>query len=443
MSETAPPAVLAPAAAPAPAAAAAPASEAAPAAPKMSGAQLKAQKKAEKAARREQSKAAEPSPGAPVANDKQSGGKQNKSKQDAPATSLASRPKKPAPTPVPAPKQPTGPVVPECFSHLPMAKKLTLPKADKDVHPAVLALGQQMAAFKLKDNVTRLEATLVAFKKVVEEYESPPGHVFSRHFLPHVLNPQIDYLAECRPMCFAMGNAIRMLKSKIAKLELDQSDEASKEQLCDAIDLFIQERILYAEDSIVSKAASMIADGETIFTYGHHKLVRKALKTARAQGRTFEVAVLDDPFERSGQELAKILRNDGMRVYYYPSLAGLSINLKRASKVLLGAEAMFANGSLYGPAGTCDIAISANDADVAVVALLETVNFDRDRVSADSLTYNEIDPERYSAESLRLLFDATKDKYITAVVTESEEGNATASTSAMLPVLRKMDERTL
>lgn len=244
-------------------------------------------------------------------------------------------------------------------------------------------------------------------------------------------------------MCFAMGNAIRMLKSKIAKLDLDQSDEASKEQLCDAIDLFIQERILYAEESIVSKAASMIADGETIFTYGHHKLVRKALKTARAQGRTFEVAVLDDPFERSGQELAKILRNDGIRVYYYPSLAGLSINLKRASKVLLGAEAMFANGSLYGPAGTCDIAISANDADVAVIALLETVNFDRDRVSADSLTYNEIDPERYSAESLRLLFDATKDKYITAVVTESEEGNATASTSAMLSVMRKMDERTL
>lgn len=244
-------------------------------------------------------------------------------------------------------------------------------------------------------------------------------------------------------MCFAMGNAIRMLKSKIAKLELDQSDETSKEQLCDAIDLFIQERILYAEDSIVSKAASMIADGETIFTFGHHRLVRKALKTARAQGRSFEVAILDDPYERSGQQLAKILRNDGIRVYYYPSLAGVSINLKRASKVMLGAEAMFANGSLYGPAGTCDIAISANDADVAVIALLETVNFDRDRVSADSLTYNEIDPERCSAESLRLLFDATKDKYITAVVTESEEGNATASTSAMLPVLRKMDERML
>jgi translation initiation factor eIF-2B subunit delta len=162
MSETAPPAAPAAVAAAAPA----PSSDATLAPAKLTGAQLKAQKKAEKAARREQSKAAEPSATAPATNEKQSGGKQHKSKQDAPATSLALRPKKPVPTPAPAPKEPAGPVVPEIFSHLPMAKKLALPKADKDVDPAVLALGQQMATFALKDNVTRLETTLVVFKKV-------------------------------------------------------------------------------------------------------------------------------------------------------------------------------------------------------------------------------------------------------------------------------------
>jgi translation initiation factor eIF-2B subunit delta len=133
---------------------------------------LKAKKKAEKAARREQAKVIEPSPAtthAPAAgNDKQGGGKQTKPKQDAPGTSAANRSKKPVPTPAPvaAPKQPTGPVVPESFSHLPMARKLPLSKADKDVHPAVLAIGQQMATFTLKDSVARLEATLMAFRKV-------------------------------------------------------------------------------------------------------------------------------------------------------------------------------------------------------------------------------------------------------------------------------------
>lgn len=242
-------------------------------------------------------------------------------------------------------------------------------------------------------------------------------------------------------MSFSMGNAIRMLKSRIAKLDLDQSDEDSREQLCQAIDLFIQERIFYAEDSIIAKATTMISDGDTILTYGHQRLVRKTLLAAKSAGSKFEVAIIDDPFERSGQELAKVLRSAGVRVYYYPSLAGLSINVRRASKIFLGAEAMFANGSLYGPAGTCDIAIAARDAEVPVIALLETVNFDRDRVSVDSLTYNEIDPDHNTAESLRLLFDTTRDKYVSIVVTESEDGNAAGSTTAILPVLRKMDER--
>lgn len=244
-------------------------------------------------------------------------------------------------------------------------------------------------------------------------------------------------------MCFSMGNAIRMVKAKIAKLELDQSDDDSRESLSSAIDLFVQERILYAEEAITTKAASLIQDGESILTYGNQRLVRLALREALALGREFEVAIVDDPFEKSGQDLAKVLRSHGVRVYYYPSLAGISFNVKRASRVFLGAEAMFANGSLYGIAGTADIAIAARDAGVPVIALLETVNCDRDRVSVDSLTYNEIDPEHSTAESFRLLFDVTREKYISAVVTESEEANASGSTSSILPVLRKLDERVL
>lgn len=244
-------------------------------------------------------------------------------------------------------------------------------------------------------------------------------------------------------MCFSMGNAIRMLKARIAKLvESNPSDEESKESLCQAIEQFIQERVLYAEDAIPSKAASLIEDGETILTYGNMRLVRMALRRAWAAGRNFEVAVVDDPLDRSGQDLAKTLRNDGIRVHYYPSLSGISIHVRRVSKVFLGAEAMFANGALYAPAGTSDIAVAAKDVDVPVIALLETVNCDRERVSIDSLTYNEIDPDQCTTDSFRLLFDTTKDKYISMVVTESEEANASGSTSAILSVLKKLDERT-
>lgn len=123
------------------------------AAPALTPAQKKAQAKAEKAARRGQVVAAKvvpPTPNAPAAKAPKK-------------TALAAG----GPTPVPAAAQKAkGPKIPDMYSHLSTAKKLPLSKADKDVHPAVLAIGQQMANFKLKDNSVRLEAMLVAFMKV-------------------------------------------------------------------------------------------------------------------------------------------------------------------------------------------------------------------------------------------------------------------------------------
>jgi translation initiation factor eIF-2B subunit delta len=47
-----------------------------------------------------------------------------------------------------------------------MARRVAITQADKDVNPVVLALGQQMSTFAISDSITRLESTLLAFKKV-------------------------------------------------------------------------------------------------------------------------------------------------------------------------------------------------------------------------------------------------------------------------------------
>lgn len=174
MSETVPPAPSAAASAAAPSTAPAAPQDAGP---KLTPAQLKAQKKAEKAARRGQVVAAKnvaEAAESPASNESNKGTPKPKTQKhdtattSSPATN-ARGPKKAGPAPVQAPQpppKPKGPEVPEAFSYLTMAKKLPLSKADKDVHPAVLAIGQQMANFTLKDNLARLEAMLVAFQKV-------------------------------------------------------------------------------------------------------------------------------------------------------------------------------------------------------------------------------------------------------------------------------------
>ncbi|KAL6879241.1 hypothetical protein J3F83DRAFT_293835 [Trichoderma novae-zelandiae] len=404
---------------------------------KLSNAELKKRAKEEKAARRAAAKVSQPQPpaGAPGQADGAKGGKP-KPKQDGPQAGSqhgkAAAPRSAAP--IPAPKE-AKPSVPECFSHLAMAKGANLTQADKDVHPAVLLLGQQMSTMAISDSTTRLEATLLAFKKVIDSYTTPHGTTFSRHFTSHVLNPQIVYLTACRPMCFSMGNAIRWLKLQISKIDIDMADSDAKKLLCEAIDSFIHERITLADVVIVSTAADMIAQDDVILTYAHHHLVERALLRAKAGGKRFRVILVDDPFERVGLAHAKKLAAAGVPVTYAPDFGALRTNLQQATTVLVAAEGMFSNGAMYARAGTCDVATAAFDLGMRVTSLCETINF-TERVSIDSLTYNEIDPERNTDEEFRLLFDTTRDKSISAVVTEL----GICSAKSVPAILRKLEE---
>jgi translation initiation factor eIF-2B subunit delta len=232
-----------------------------------------------------------------------------------------------------------------------------------------------------------------------------------------------------------MGNAIRWLKLQISKIDIDLPDSDAKKILSLAIDNFIHERIILADFVIVKTAADLIENDEVVLTYAHHKLVERSLLQAKSDGKQFRVILVDDPFDRVGLDHAKRLSAAGIPVTYASDLGALRSNLQEATIVFTAAEAMFSNGAMYARAGTCDIATVATDLGLRVVALSETINF-TERVSIDSLTYNEIDPERSTDEGFRLLFDTTRDKVISVVVTEL--GNSSAM--SVPAILRKLEE---
>jgi translation initiation factor eIF-2B subunit delta len=147
-------------------------------APKLSGAELKAQKKAEKAARRQQEK------NVPVASTSASGGKsqaQNAQSQRGKGDSGAGQHRRTGSTAAEVrnatlkgaqaatsqqeePRKEDKTV--ELFRHLYKARATTISGASKEVHPAVLALGQQMSTYTICGSNARLVATLQVFKRV-------------------------------------------------------------------------------------------------------------------------------------------------------------------------------------------------------------------------------------------------------------------------------------
>jgi translation initiation factor eIF-2B subunit delta len=99
------------------------------------------------------------------------------------------------------------------FGHLySQPRQHSMVGASKDVHPAVLALGLQYSSYVICGSTARMVAMLLAFKAVIESYQTPVGTSLARHLTNHHLSPQIDYLRGCRPLSISMGNAIRWLK---------------------------------------------------------------------------------------------------------------------------------------------------------------------------------------------------------------------------------------
>lgn len=138
---------------------------------KLSNAELKKKQKEEKAAKRAQARALLTAHSVPAGSAQPGqggdgkGGAKSKQKQDGHPGAHHVRSGSRSAHPPPAIKE-KKPTVPEIFSHLSIARRISITHADKDVHPTVLMLGQQMSTFAISDSITRLEATLLAFKKV-------------------------------------------------------------------------------------------------------------------------------------------------------------------------------------------------------------------------------------------------------------------------------------
>jgi translation initiation factor eIF-2B subunit delta len=193
------------------------------------------------------------------------------------------------------------------FSHLPVQGDPGTPAAltsDK-IHPIVVRLGVLIASGTLRGASARTIGVLQAFREVVRDYECPDTAVFWKDLSSHI-SPMIAYLETCRPKGVGVGNAIRWFKGEINRLgeqyesrPTANAEEAQKNELVDAIDGYIQDRIVVAGQVIADNIQEKIKPGATVVVYARSSVVERALldafggMQARSPPQTFNVAVID------------------------------------------------------------------------------------------------------------------------------------------------------
>ncbi|KAF9439020.1 hypothetical protein BGZ76_001472 [Entomortierella beljakovae] len=272
------------------------------------------------------------------------------------------------------------------FAHLDPPKFANTVSAPKDLHPAVVNVGLQMAQFKICGANARCVATLNAFRKAIQDYQTPPNTTFARSMLTY-LSPHISYLVTCRPMAVSMGNAIRYLKYEIGE-NLEVPDEDARALFVEKIDNFIRDRITMADQVIANSGLQKIQDGDVILTYARSSVVEGLLLAAHAKGIKFKVIVVDSRPRFEGKQLLRALANAGLPCSYV-LLTAIGHVMREVSKVILGAHSLLSNGALYSRAGTAVVAMSAYERKIPVIVCCETYKFS-DRVQLDSFVQNEI-----------------------------------------------------
>ncbi|XP_017013726.2 translation initiation factor eIF2B subunit delta isoform X2 [Drosophila takahashii] len=391
--------------------------------PALSKAERRAIQEAQRAAKAQgQAKKPQPAGRAPTAPPKES--KRESVSPTKAATTSSSPSKCPA-------SSPSGECRVKLFNHLVCAKEDSQFINDPLVHPSIARLGVQYAKRTVVGSNARCIAFLHALRQVVHDFETPAKKEFGRS-LDAAVKHHVDHLHKCRPLAVSVSNAYKQFKNQLTQLPADIPETELKELLGHFIDTYIENQIGKAAQAISGFLQEKITDGDVLLTFACSSLIQFICEEAKRRQVAFRVIVVDSRPGCEGQEMLRRLHAHGIPCTYV-LINAVGYVMAEATKVLLGAHALLANGYVMARTGTAQVALVANAHNVPVLVCCETHKFS-ERFQTDAIVYNELsDPNQlvrgdkcqlnnWKAKGklmpLNLNYDITPPELVSAVVTE-------------------------
>ncbi|XP_011196378.1 translation initiation factor eIF-2B subunit delta [Zeugodacus cucurbitae] len=318
------------------------------------------------------------------------------------------------------------------FNHLEKARQeVNLFLNNTHIHPSIARLGEQYAQRTIVGSNARCIGFLNALKMVIRDFETPPKKEFARSLETTITN-SVEHLQKCRPLAVSVSNAYKHIKHVLTQLPTDQPETELKENLCRFIDTYIENQIGKAAEAISYSVQEKISNGDVILTFGCSSLITYIFEEALRRRVDFRVIVVDSRPFCEGQELLRRLTVKGIPCSYV-LINAVSFVMPEATKVLLGAHALLANGYVMARTGTAQVALVAHSFNVPVLVCCETHKFS-ERSQTDAIVYNELgNPDdlirsaqcslanwqtKGKMSPLNLMYDITPPELVTAVVTE-------------------------
>lgn len=234
-------------------------------------------------------------------------------------------------------------------------------------------------------------------------------------------------LLKTRPTAVSLPNAIRYVMHRVKEAqERDVELEDLRRTAIEAASAFILNSAK-AIEHIGEIGARRIEDGDCVITHCNSATVTAVLKTAFSQGKTFRVFASETRPRFQGRITAETLSAIGIPTTLIVDGA-IRLFMGKMDKVIVGADAVVANGAVVNKIGTSIMALTAHESRVPFFVTAETYKFSPETLLGQPVKIEErASLEVISEEELRKMpnvtirnpaFDVTPPEYIDLIITE-------------------------
>jgi translation initiation factor 2B subunit (eIF-2B alpha/beta/delta family) len=185
----------------------------------------------------------------------------------------------------------------------------------------------------------------------------------------------LDYLEAsiaARPFAAPLVNASRELLRVIAESSVTGLDDlkASVNSIVESL----LKRMLEETEEAAEIAARRLEDGDVIITHSYSRSILRTIEKAAAMGKKLRVIVAESRPILDGVQLAKDLTKLDIEVTLIVDSA-MRFMMREATRALIGADAVMADGSVVARTGAAILALAASEARVRTIVVAGTYKF--------------------------------------------------------------------
>lgn len=218
-----------------------------------------------------------------------------------------------------------------------------------------------------------------------------------------------------------MRNAIRYIIIQAEDSSTEKVDSLSS-MVASNVELFLQ-NLQASRERTAEIGAKRIRNGMLVFTHCHSSTVTRMIAKAKAEGKDFSVICTETRPAFQGRITAREIVELGIQTMFIVDSAARSY-MGDVDLVIVGADAITAEGNIVNKIGTSSIAVLANEARKPFYVVSELLKFDPETLygayeGIEHRNPNEVWNEAPEKLSIRNpAFDATPSRYIHGLICE-------------------------